>query len=65
MQRRVGARMSVTEVKTKMVEMLEQLQRDGIWITEIDLRWATNVEAKDVPKPASKTQVSITFKADL
>ena len=57
--------MTVQELKQSMKTALEELQRDGIWIREVDLRWSANVEAKDVPKPKTSVECEISFRAEL
>lgn len=57
--------MTVVILKQYMKAALEDLQRDGIWVREIDLQWATNVEAKDVAKPKALVECEISFRAEL
>ncbi len=57
--------MTVTEGKATIIDVLEQLQKQGVWVRGIEVTWFTDVEAKDVPKPGSKTRCEIKLVADL
>lgn len=57
--------MTVNQAKAEIVTVLEDLHQQGIWVREINISWSVEVEAKDVPKPTSKTKCTLTFQADL
>lgn len=57
--------MTVQKLKQDLKAALEELQRDGIWIREIDVQWRAQVENKDVPKPKASIECEIAFRADL
>jgi len=56
--------MTVSEGKATIVKVLEELQRQGVWIRRIEIVWRTAVEG-DQAKPNSKTECSIKLEADL
>lgn len=56
---------TVAAAKATMIELLEDLQRQGVWIRAIDIDWKTVVPAEDVEVPKGKVECSIRLQADL
>ena len=57
--------MTVSEGKKQIADVLEDLQRQGVFVREIELSWATNVEPKDKAVLDSKIGCTVKLKADL
>lgn len=57
--------MTVREAKQTIVDALEQLQRDGVWVRSIDVSWETEVGGKDKAVLDAAVKCKITFGADL
>jgi hypothetical protein len=57
--------MTVAEGKKTIADVLEELQRQGVFVREIELTWAVNVEPKDKPVLDHKIACTVKLKADL
>lgn len=57
--------MTVAEGKKQIADVLEDLQKQGVFVREIELSWAVNVEPKDQAVLNSRISVIVKLKADL
>jgi hypothetical protein len=57
--------MTVGEVKWKISEMLQDLQKQGIWVREINVAWTTEVSGEDKKVLDHSISAKVTLSADL
>lgn len=57
--------MTVAEGKRTIIDVLEELQRQGVWIRGIRVEWKSEIEPKDVPKPVAHIRAEVWLEADL